>query len=138
MVHVIAIKNEDQSGTLLASGLTFQNGIPEIVFLSESFKITPRPRWVVKRVPQREGNFTFYNGSDDDTMPVAILLRGSNRETNLTTIKGLKDDVLYLDTNSNFSFADGKWIMETYEEPIESISGQYIYIRTNWRKYNNT
>ena len=136
MVSTIVLKNELQTTTLLASHQTTENNIPTIFFTEDSFDKVEKPTWVTNKAPLRVGNFKHYNGSDDATMEMFCYLYGANKETDLATLYGLKDVVIYLETNGNFSTADGKYVI-TEVSPKRFVELNSIKVELQVEEYNN-
>jgi len=134
----ITIRENTVTGTILIQTTTPSGALPPEVYLKKgSFNKTTKPRWVTQQSNGREGDFKHYNGSGDSSMPVIFCLWGANRKTNLATLLGLGNKILYLvdgdvDSNNNGTYVMVGNPQVSYDEEISKIE-----VRMNWEKYNN-
>ena len=137
---VFVIKQTDSSGSIIFQTTTpiINNTAPEIFFHKDSFKRIDKPIWTTNMAPGREGNFKHYNGSDDSEMTIKIYLYGSNRLTNLATIKTIQSLQIYLDASDIDSNLSGKYVVKTNSFKSEyDETKNIIIIDMIWEAYNN-
>ena len=133
----ITIKDITQTTTFIQSTGTIQSGeaMPRVIFSREGWKFLPKPRWLTNQSPQREGNFKHYNGSGDMIGEVTIYLYGPNRNTDLQTLRDIKEPIHLnaddIDTNitGNYTFE-----IRDYER---NEAARIITVQTLFEEYNN-
>lgn len=133
----IKIKNLAQTVTILESTSVIESGerMPRIVFDRKDWSFLTRPRWSQNKSVQREGNWRFYNGSDDKTGRVILYLTGATRYTNLETIQTLTDPI-YFDADDINSNDSGDYIL--FVESVErNEAAKLIIVRLRLEAYNN-
>ena len=136
---VFTIKQDSSSGTTLLSTsiIKLNNVAPEVFFTKNSFTVDVYPRWSVNQAIEREGNFVHYSGSDDDKLNVELCLYGTNRFTNLATVKAMKNKVLYLDATDKDSNLTGTYYVSSNMTIVYDDIKSAIFVRMQWSKYNN-
>lgn len=136
---VITIKELNSGGATIFSSGTIQIGgvAPAIFFTKKSFQTNSQPVWSVNQAINREGNYTHYNGSDDDTITAEIYLYGTDRFTNLATVKTIFKQIFYLDATDVDSNVNGQYTIDGRPKISYDMGKSLIIVDMIWKAYNN-
>lgn len=133
----IKIKTADQVSTILETSSTLEVGehLPRVLVDVNDWDFLSKPRWEINKSVQREGNYQYYNGSDDRVGRFTLHLSGATKNTNLETLRALQDPI-YLDATDIDSNDSGLYTLSIITIK-RNIIANLITLQIQLEAYNN-